>query len=123
MEEYRKDALIALPTTLTLFFLFWQLVRYHFQIFEAQQVTQSGRPGRAELLAKGQQTDRLQNLAKLRRFRIGGGIGGRIIRDFRKMLHFGKILKKFGQIWRKFSKILANFANFWKKNSKNFSNF
>ena len=31
--------------------------------------------GRAELLAKGQYTDRLQNPAKLRRFRIGGGIG------------------------------------------------
>ena len=32
--------------------------------------------GRAELLAKeGQHTDRLQNLAKLRRFWIGGGIG------------------------------------------------
>ena len=31
--------------------------------------------GRAELLAKGQHTDRLQNPAKLRRFRIGGGIG------------------------------------------------
>ena len=29
--------------------------------------------GRAELLAKGQHTDRLQNPAKLRRFRIGGG--------------------------------------------------
>ena len=29
--------------------------------------------GRAELLAKWQYTDRLQNLAKLRRFRIGGG--------------------------------------------------
>ena len=84
--------------------------------------------GRAELLAKKRHTDRLQNPAKLRRFRIGGGgdrgrIGGRIIRDFRKMLHFGKIPKKFGQIWRKFSKILAKFANFWEKNSKNFSNF
>ena len=32
--------------------------------------------GRAELLAKWQHTDRLQNPAKLRRFRIGGGIGG-----------------------------------------------
>ena len=31
--------------------------------------------GRAELLAKWQHTDRLQNPAKLRRFRIGGGIG------------------------------------------------
>ena len=39
------------------------------------------------------------------------------------MLHFGKIPKRFGQIWRKFSKILATFANFWKENSKNFSNF
>ena len=29
--------------------------------------------GRAELLAKWQHTDRLQNPAKLRRFRIGGG--------------------------------------------------
>ena len=31
------------------------------------------------------------------------------------MLHFGKIPKKIGEIWRKFSKILANFAKFWKK--------
>ena len=31
--------------------------------------------GRAELLAKKRHTDRLQNPAKLRRFRIGGGIG------------------------------------------------
>ena len=35
------------------------------------------------------------------------------------MLHFGKIPKKFGQIWRKFSKILAKFAKFWKKTAKN----
>ena len=34
--------------------------------------------GRAELLAKWQHTDRLQNPAKLRRFRIGGRIGGGI---------------------------------------------
>ena len=34
------------------------------------------------------------------------------------MLHFGKIPKKFGQIWRKFSKILAKFAKFWKKTAK-----
>ena len=40
------------------------------------------------------------------------------IRNFWKMLHFGKIPKKFGQIWRKFSKILAKFANFWKKTAK-----
>ena len=52
-----------------------------------------------------------------------GGDKGRIIRNFRKMLHFGKIPKKFGQIWRKFSKILAKIAKFWKKNSKNFINF
>ena len=32
--------------------------------------------GRAQLLAKKRHTDRLQNPAKLRRFRIGGGIGG-----------------------------------------------
>jgi len=42
---------------------------------------------------------------------------------FRKMLHFGKIPKKIGYIWRKFSKVLANFAKFWGKNSKKFSNF
>ena len=47
---------------------------------------------------------------------------------FRKMLHFGKIPKKFGEnlarFNKKFSKILAKFANFWeKKYSKNFSNF
>ena len=75
--------------------------------------------GRAELLATGQYTDRLQNPAKLRRFWIRGGDRGRIIRNFRKMLHFGKIPKKFGQIWRKFSKILATFAKFWKKRQKN----
>jgi hypothetical protein len=75
--------------------------------------------GRAELLAKKRHIDRLQNPAKLRRFRIGGRIRGGIIRDFRKMLHFGKIPKKFGQIWRKFSKILAKFAKFWKKTAKN----
>ena len=34
--------------------------------------------GRAELLANGQYTDRLQNPAKLRRFRIGGRIRGGI---------------------------------------------
>jgi len=45
---------------------------------------------------------------------------------FRKMLHFGKIPKKFGLNLAKFGKILANFANFAKfakKISKNFSNF
>ena len=47
--------------------------------------------------AEGQHTDRLQNPAKLRRFRIGGGDRGRIIRNFRKVLHFGKIPKMFGQ--------------------------
>ena len=42
-------------------------------------VAESGRAGgRAELLAKWQHTDRLQNPAKLRRFRIGGRIGGGI---------------------------------------------
>ena len=35
------------------------------------------------------------------------------------MLHFGKIPKKFGQIWRKFSKILAKLRNFGKKTAKN----
>ena len=79
--------------------------------------------GRAELLAKKRHTDRLQNPAKLRRFWIRGGDKGRIIRDFRKMLHFGKIPKKFGQIWRKFSKILAKIAKFWKKTAKKISNF
>ena len=43
--------------------------------------------------------------------------------NLRNMLHFGKIPKKFGRIWRKFSKILAKFANFWKKNSKKFQQF
>ena len=38
------------------------------------------------------------------------------------MLHFGKIPKNFGQIWRKFSKNLAKFAKFWKKQKK-ISNF
>ena len=60
--------------------------------------------GRAELLAKGQHTDRLENPAKLRRFGIGGRIGGRITRNFeggisrnaaflQKMLHFGKLTR------------------------------
>ena len=34
------------------------------------------------------------------------------------MLHFAKIPKKNGEIWRKFSKILAKFANFWEKTAK-----
>ena len=38
------------------------------------------------------------------------------------MLHFGKIPKKNGEIWRKFSNIwpnLGKFAKFWKKTAKN----
>jgi len=38
------------------------------------------------------------------------------------MLHFAKIPKKIGQIWRKFSKIwpkLGKFAKFWKKTANN----
>ena len=38
------------------------------------------------------------------------------------MLHFRKIPKKNGEIWRKFSKIwpnLGKFAKFWKKTAKN----
>jgi len=48
---------------------------------------------------------------------------------FRKMLHFGKIPKKFGLNLAKFVKILGknfnvqNLQNFAKQNSKNFSNF
>ena len=42
---------------------------------------------------------------------------------FRKLLHFGKIPKKFGYIWRKFSKILAKFAKFWKKTRKKLAIF
>ena len=37
------------------------------------------------------------------------------------MLHFGKIPKKNGEIWRKFSQLwptLGKFANFWKKQQK-----
>ena len=34
------------------------------------------------------------------------------------MLHFGKIPKKIGEIWREFSKILAKFAKFWEKRQK-----
>ena len=48
-------------------------------------------------------------------------MGGGIIRDFRKMLHFGKTPKKFGQIWRKFSKIQQNsgkICDILEKNSK-----
>jgi len=41
-----------------------------------------------------------------------------ILNTLEKMLHFGKIPKKFGYIWRKFSKILAKFANFWEKSRK-----
>mgnify|MGYP001249527387 CR=1 FL=1 len=37
------------------------------------------------------------------------------------MLHFGKIPKKIGQIWRKFSKILAKIAKFWKKKTAKIS--
>ena len=79
-------------------------------------VAEGGRPGRAELLAK--------------KGRIVGGVGcppncrtsGKLrgssdpLELFRKMLHFGKIPKKIGEIWRKFSKILAKF---WKKTAKN----
>ena len=103
-------AATAKPPMATRSFSMWKTARRR----STAQRCRGERPaGRAELLAKKRHTDRLQNLAKLRRFRIGrGGIGGRIIRDFRKMLHFGKIPKKFGQIWRKFSKILAKFANF-----------
>ena len=42
------------------------------------------------------------------------------------MLHFGKIPKKIGEIWRKFSKIwpnLGKFAKFWKKTAKNLEIF
>ena len=38
------------------------------------------------------------------------------------MLHFAKIPKKNGEIWRKFSKIwpnLGKFAKFWEKTAKN----
>ena len=35
------------------------------------------------------------------------------------MLHFGKIPKKYGEIWRKFSKIWPNLRNFGKKTVKN----
>ena len=41
---------------------------------------------------------------------------------FGKLLHFGKIPKKIGQIWRKFSKILANFAKILSKIRKEFRN-
>ena len=34
------------------------------------------------------------------------------------MMHFGKIPKKFGSIWREFRKNLATFANFWEKSRK-----
>ena len=43
------------------------------------------------------------------------------IKSFRKMLHFGKIQKKIGEIWRKFSKIwpdLGKFAKFWGNRQK-----
>ena len=39
-----------------------------------------------------------------------------------KMLHFGEIPKKNGEIWRKFSKVwpnLGKFAKFWKKTANN----
>ena len=56
-------------------------------------------------------------------FQIDGGffavVDGGFFRTWAARLHFGKIPKKFGQIWRKFSKILAKFAKFWKKTAKN----
>ena len=42
----------------------------------AREVAESGRRPSGAACAKGQHTDRLQNPAKLRRFRIGGRIGG-----------------------------------------------
>jgi hypothetical protein len=45
---------------------------------------------------------------------------------FRKMLHFGKIPKKFGLNLAKFGNILANFAKFakiCKKNQQKFQQF
>ena len=92
------------------------------------KAAESGRPGRAQLLAKKR--------------RIVGGVGcppncrtsGKLRGNFgeargssdpfelfRKMLHFGKIPKKNGEIWRKFSKICPNlgkFAKFWEKQKK-----
>ena len=43
-----------------------------------------------------------------------------------KMLHFGEIPKKIGEIWRKFSKVwpnLGKFAKFWKTTAKNLAIF
>ena len=55
-------------------------------------------------------------------FQIDGGffavVDGGFFRAWAARLHFGKIPKKIGQIWRKFSKILAKFAKFWKKTAK-----
>ena len=39
------------------------------------------------------------------------------------MLHFGKIPKKIGEIWRKFSKMLTKFANFWGKKQQKIQQF
>ena len=47
----------------------------HAAIWDESKSRRAAACGRAELLAKWQHTDRLQNLAKLLRFRIGGGIG------------------------------------------------
>ena len=80
--------------------------------------------GRAQLLAKSAHAGHLRLPAEPLEVAEKFGKLQRLgIRNFRKMLHFGKIPKKFGQIWRKFSKILAKIAKFWKKNSKTFSNF
>ena len=59
-----------------------QPMKYEDAVFVAT-TSRRAAAGRAELLAEGQHTDRLQNPAKLRRFGIGGRIGGRITRNFK----------------------------------------
>ena len=74
------------------------------------KVAESGRRPSGAACAKWQHTDRLQNLAKLRRFRIGGGrgIGGRIgagYSEFQKNAAFWKNPEK---IWSNLAKIQQN---------------
>ena len=69
----------------------------------AQLIAESGRPGRAELLAKKRPHSRRRRLsAELQNVRETSGKLGEArgssdpFELFRKMLHFGKIPKKFG---------------------------
>ena len=85
-------------------------------------------PGRPELLAKkGRIVARLS--AELQNVREAPGKLGEArgssdpLELCRKMLHFGKIPKNFGQNLAKIRQNLSKFAKFWKQTAKKFSNF